>query len=367
MDIQVETDVALIGAGPIGLEMAVALKKETFAYSHIEAGCLGATVDWYAPGTHFFSSPERIAIAGVPLCNVDQTKATREQYLTYLRSVALQHQLIVRTHERVVEAKRSDNGDFMLSTIKSTHGVGGPSEQSYLPDPEATKKSYKAKKVILSIGDMHIPRLLGVPGEGLAHVSHYLQDPHRYYGSKVLIVGGKNSAVEAAIRLYRAGAQVTLCYRQKELDKERIKYWLYPEIQFLMKKGVIEFRPESVVTKILERTVEMKSAQNGGKTVAHTFDSVLLLTGYEQDGSLFDQLGVKLHGAEKKPEFNEQTMETNVSGVYVAGTAVAGTQLRGVKEFIETSHVHVERILASLKGEQPPEGGSGAAGDFLEN
>ncbi|MCB0336077.1 MAG: NAD(P)-binding domain-containing protein [Bdellovibrionales bacterium] len=351
-------DIAIIGAGPIGIELAVEIKRLGLSYLHLEAGQIGSTISWYAPGTRFFSSPERIAIAGVPLLTNREEKATREEYLRYLRSVVDQYQLEIARYQRVVAIEQQGTA-FNVTTQSSRHGVGGPEEANFVTDHQQTQ-NYQAKKVVLCIGDMHQPRLLGIPGEELPHVSHYLDDVHKYHGSKVLIVGGKNSAVEAAIRLYRLGTKVSLSYRGAELDGDRIKYWLYPELQHLIKKKSITFIPNSSPQEIKEKTVEL-----GNQTVEADF--VLLLTGYRQDSSLFESTGISLNGESKTPSYSRKTMETNVPGIYVAGTAVAGTQMGGVKEFIETSHVHVARIIAHLKGEASPTDVHEGETGFLEN
>lgn len=321
------SDVLLVGAGPIGIELAVALQRAGIDYAHVDAGQIGSTIGWYAPQTHFFSSPERIAIAGVPLQTLDQTKATREEYLAYLRAVVLQFGLQIATFERVTSIARREDGAFRVTTSKRTR---------------------VARRLILAIGDMHHPRLLDVPGEELPHVSHYFADPHTYFRRRVLIVGGRNSAVEAAIRCVRVGAEVTLVYRGAELDAEHIKFWLYPEIRGMIRDGRMTFLPGTTVREIASETVTL---DDGRRVEA---DAVLLLTGYAQDPALFEQAGVALEGPNRRPRLDPRTMETNVPNLYIAGTAIAGTQSSGVKEFIETSHVHVERIVAALTGSVAP-------------
>lgn len=335
------TDIVIIGAGPIGLELAVALKINNLEYLHLEAGQVGATMQWWAPGTKYFSSPERIAIAGVPLIVADQEKATRENYLDYLLAVVGTHNLKIQTYTRVTGIDRTDTG-FNIQTVRSFTGVGGPEELNYTL-PTSNTQTIKAKRIILAIGDMHTPRMLNIPGESLPHVSHYLGDVHQYANQRVMIVGGKNSAVEAAIRLFRAGAQVTMSYRGESFDPDRIKYWLHPEIEYLIQKNKIEFIPHSTLQSINEQAVVL----NTGQPVPADF--VLLLTGYQQDQSLFEQLGIELITDDRKPKICLKTMETNVPNIYVAGTATAGSQQR-TKVFIETSHIHVDRIVAALQG-----------------
>lgn len=334
-----QTDIAIVGAGPIGIELAVALKAANLEYLHLEAGQIGSTMQWWAPGTKYFSSPERISIAGVPLIVSDQEKATRENYLDYLLGVVGTHQLDIQTYTRVVGIEQTSSG-FDITTARSFQGVGGPDEPNYTP-PSSTQ-TINAKRIVLAIGDMHTPRMLDIPGESLPHVSHYLGDVHQYANQRVVIVGGKNSAVEAAIRLFRAGAQVTMSYRGEKFDPDRIKYWLYPEIEYLIKKNKIEFVPHSTLESINEQSVVL----NSGESI--TADFVLLLTGYQQDQSLFEQLGIELVTDDRKPKMCMKTMETNVPNIYVAGTATAGSQQR-TKVFIETSHIHVERIVAALQ------------------
>lgn len=352
------TDVALVGAGPIGLEMAHALKTAGIDYVHFESGSIGSTMLWWAPETVFFSSPDRIAICGVPIHSHNQAKTSREQYLAYLRSVADQFDLLVRTHHKVlqIDPKSSESDSFTLHIAKSAFGVGDP---RHALKSDVSESSVKAKRIILAIGDMHRPQLLGIEGEELPNVSHYLEDAHAYYGEKVLIVGGKNSAIEAAVRLFRVGAKVSISYRRASFDKRRVKYWLLPEVEGLIQKRKIAFFPNTTPTAVSHSSVTLSSTDQHGRLNARDSfevltDNVLLLTGYEQDNTLFKQLNINLLGASKRPELNPATMESNCSQVYVIGTASAGTQLTGASEFIETSHRHVLRVINHLTGIEPP-------------
>src|SRR5688572_23060180 len=212
--------VVIVGAGPIGLEMAAALKQARIPYLHFDARQIGHTISWFAPQTRFFSSNERIAIAGVPLQTADQNKATREEYLAYLRGVVQQFDLRVNTYEPVTEIERvavSGDDGFVLTT-----------------GPAAGPRTYRVRRLVLATGGTDRPRRLNIPGEDLPHVSHYFDDPHKYFRKRVLIVGGKNSAVEAALRCHHAGAHVSLSYRRSGLPAKSIKYWLMPEISGLI-------------------------------------------------------------------------------------------------------------------------------------
>jgi len=365
-----DAEVLIIGAGPIGLELAVALKRAGTPYVHVDAGQLGQTVTWYPAQTRFFSSPERIAIAGAPLNNDDQTKATREQYLTYLRSVAQQFDLRINTYERVTAIERDPEAHTFTVTT----------------DRRGDTRAYHVRYVVCAIGDMHGPRKLNIEGEDLPHVSHYFDDPHRYFRQNLLSVGGRNSAAEAALRCHRIGANVTISYRRPEFDSKSIKYWLLPELKSLIKHGHIGFHPCTTPTRITPERVTLAPsnhedcppAESGAPVDVDTdfvlmlcpdtangaplngdtdvdADFVLMLTGYRMDTSLLEAAGVNLVGENNAPDFDMQTMQTNVPGLFVAGTAAAGTQVR-FRLFIENCHQHVTRIVRTITGEDPPEG-----------
>ena len=347
-----ETDVLLVGAGPIGLEMAAALKLSDIRYLQLEAGNLASTISWYAPGTQIFSSPERLAIAGVPFFLSPEIRATREDYLNYLRSVAALHKLEIRSYRRVVGIRRRQSG-FEADIVRSDHGVGGPGEiaRADRPTPEPDERILCAR-IILAIGDMHRPNLLGIPGEELPHVSHYFEEPHRYFGQKVTIVGAKNSAAEAAVRLNRQGTFVTICHRGDAFDETRVKPWLMSELRLLLRENKMRFVPRVVPTVIDANAVHVRHESDMEETIPS--DAVLLLTGYRQDPSLFEELGIELTGPGRVPTFSAETMESNLKGVYLAGTCSAGTQIGGVTSFVETSHVHVDRILRALGSKTCP-------------
>jgi thioredoxin reductase (NADPH) len=384
------TDVAVVGAGPIGVELAVALRRAGIDYLHFDARQVGQTISWFAPQTRFFSSNERIAIAGIPLQTPDQGKATREQYLAYLRGIVMEFDLAIRTYEPVVDIRRRDGG-FVLTTR-----------------PQTGQRECWAKRIVLATGGTDRPRRLNVPGEDLPHVSHYFHDPHTYFRKRLLIVGGKNSAVEAALRCHQAGAHVSLSYRRSALPEKSIKYWLMPEIRSLIDSGKMPAYFNTVVSQITPGQVRLEvcgegsgfvadegsgfrvqDSGNGGRVGSASADAnpssserhmdsnapafssspnpeprtlnplsldadfVLLLVGYEQDPTLLRLAGIELDGVCNVPTYDAATMETNVPGIYVAGTAIGGTQER-YTVFIENCHVHVERILAALTGSATP-------------
>jgi thioredoxin reductase (NADPH) len=192
---------------------------------------------------------------------------------------------------------------------------------------------------------------MDVPGCGLPHVSRYFQDPHAYFRKKLLIVGGRNSAVEAALRSHYAGAQVAISYRNPQFDAASIKYWLWPEMNGLIQSGKLKAHFNTTLKEIYSGGAVLRGSDGNEITVSADF--VLLLIGYEADMALVRMAGVELKEAGQVPVFDPATMQTNVPGVYVAGTAVAGTQGK-YAVFIENCHVHTDRIVASLTGAAPP-------------
>ncbi len=337
-----ETRVAIIGAGPIGLELAAALKRSGIAYLQFDAGQIGQTITQFAPQTKFFSSTDRISISGIPLQSVDQSKATREEYLMYLRTVALQLDLRVRTYEPVVAIdRRSDPGAFKLFTRAN-----------------GAEYVYRCNKLVIATGGTAFPRKLGAPGEDLPHVTHELGDVHQYFRQRLVVVGGKNSAIEAALRCHNAGANVTIVYRRSQLSPQSVKYWLLPEMDTLLKSGKIKSHFGSIVQQITPEAVhllrcnaELEPISTDSATVAA--DRVLLMVGYTADMRLCKMAGVRLNGPQQVPTFDPITMESNVPGLYLAGTVTGGTQDR-YTVFIENGHIHTDRIVAALSHTKPP-------------
>lgn len=323
----------VVGAGPIGLECAVRLQQAGQRVLMLEKGALGQTITWFPRQMRFFSSNDRIAICGVPIQTVDQQKATREEYLAYLRQVARIFAVPVRTYSPVVDIQRSDAG----FTVRCAAGGAAP--------------EFAARRVVLANGGLDLPRRLGVPGEELPHVSHYFEEPHRYFGRRLLIVGGGNSAVEAALRCFHAGASVSLSYRRDEFDAGSVKYWLLPELQSRLARGEITGHLGTVPVAITHDGVSLRRT-GGDESSVIAADDVLLLTGYVADPMLFRRCGVELEEPGGVPVFDPDTMQTAIPGLYIAGTAIAGTQER-YEIFLENCHAHVERIVAHITGREP--------------
>lgn len=327
------TDIIIIGAGPIGIELAALLKRAGAEYVHLEAHQIGHTISQWPRETQFFSSPERVALAGVPVHSPNQQSLTGEMYLSYLRSLVELLELEIHTYEPVRKITRTDDERFLVEAESVT----------------GTNK-YSCRRLVLATGNMSSPRWLGIPGEDLTHVDHLLYDPHKYFRKRLLVVGGKNSALEAALRCWRAGADVGLSYRRAEFEESIVKPFLAREVKLLIDKGLLEFYPLTTPLRINGGTVYLRNTDKPGISHELSVDFVLLCIGYDMDMSLLEQLGVNLRGEERIPEFDDKTMETNVPNLYLAGTAAGGMESRH-ELFIITSHEHAEKIATALTGE----------------
>lgn len=337
-EVSLRTDVAIVGGGPIGIEMAIALQEHGVSYILFEANQIGHTISRWPPHTHFYSTPEHVALAGIPVHNLDQRPISGEQYLAYLRTLVEYFDLNLHHYERVLRIDRDDR-QFQLET-ETQHG----------------SHRYRCRKVILATGGMAKPRLLDIPGEDLPHVRHYFPGPHPYFRRRLLVVGGKNSALESALRSWRGGARVAISYRRPQFDFDVVKPHLADDVSTRIEKGEIAFLPCSVPVEITPGAVILAHTDESYRPTAQTFrfdaNAVLLATGFEADMGLFRQIGVTLRGPQHVPIYDERTMETDVAGVYVAGTAAGGSQLR-FKHFISTSHDHVARITRAITGRPP--------------
>jgi thioredoxin reductase (NADPH) len=320
-------DVLIVGAGPSGLATAIAAKQRGLDYLVVEKGVLVNSIFHFPTHMVYFTTPELLEIGGLPLITPYE-KPTRLESLRYYRRVVDTYGIQVAMHEEVVEIAR--DGDVFVVT---TERVGNSAE---------TRHTHQARAIVLAIGYYDIPNELGVPGEDLPHVAHYYKEPHPYYRQRVVIVGGKNSAAEAALELFRSGAHVTLVHRRATLG-ESIKYWVRPDIENRIKEGSIAARFETRVVKICPQSVVVES--NAGREEIPA-DAVLLLTGYRPDVDLMRRAGVRCDDETLAPELNPETFETNVPNLFIAGGAIAGRNTGSI--FIENGRFHGERIIKVL-------------------
>ena len=313
--------VLIAGAGPIGLACAISARRRGFDPLVIDAGAIADSIVRYPVGMVFFTTPERLEIGGHPLV-CGGPKATREEALKYYRGVVRAEGLRVRAYARLAGAERGDGGIVCRLTTR-------------LGEERMT-----CDRLVLATGYFDHPNRLDVPGEDLPHVSHYAAEPHLSAGLDVVIVGGKNSAVEQALGCYRAGARVTLVYRGAAL-RPSVKYWLKPDLENRIRAGEIAARWESVVERIEPDAVTVRG--RGGAAARLSADRVYLLTGFHPDFDLFRSLGIELDPESGRPSLNVETLETNVPGVHLAGSVTAGKQISEI--FIENGRYDGEKIF----------------------
>jgi thioredoxin reductase (NADPH) len=322
-------DVLIVGAGPSGLATAIAAKKVGLDYVVVEKGVLVNSIFNFPMHMVFFTTPELLEIGGLPLVT-PYDKPTRLEALRYYRRVVDTYALPVSFHESVVEIEREDDVFAVTSEARAASGVVGQ------------RRVRHTRAVVLAIGYYDLPNVLGIPGEDLPHVSHYYTDAHPYYRQRVVIVGGKNSAAEASLELFRAGAHVTLVHRHATLG-ESIKYWVRPDIENRIKEGSVAARFESRVVEITPTDVVIERQGTRERLPA---EGVFLLTGYHPDIELMRRAGVRCDAETLVPALNPDTFETNVPNLFIAGGAVAGRQTGNI--FIENGRFHGERIIKVL-------------------
>jgi len=319
-------DLLIVGAGPSGLATAIAAKQHGLNALVVEKGVLVNSIFRFPTHMVFFTTPELLEIGGLPLVSPYE-KPTRLEALRYYRRVVDTLALPVVYGETIDEVERGADGVFTVVTS------AGP-----------VRRVRQARAVVLAIGYYERPNRLGVPGEDLPHVSHFYSEAHPYYRRRVVIVGGKNSAAEAALELFRAGAQVTLVHRRAALG-DSIKYWVRPDIENRIREGSVPARFETRVVEITPRSVIV---ERHGVRDELPADDVLLLTGYHPDVDLMRRAGIECDVETLAPTMNPETFETNVPNLFLAGGCVAGRNTGSI--FIENGRFHGARIVSTLAG-----------------
>ena len=317
-------DVLIVGAGPSGLATAIAAKQQGLDYVIVEKGVLVDAIFSFPTHMVFFTTPELLEIGGLPLVT-PYDKPTRLEALRYYRRVVDTYDLQISFHEEVIEIEREQD-----TFIVTSRDAGG------------TTRARQARAIVLAIGYYDHPNYLGVPGEAFPHVSHYYTEAHPYYRQRVVVVGGRNSAAEAALELFRAGAHVSLVHRGAALA-DTIKYWVRPDIDNRIKAGSITALFNTRVREIT-RSAVIVEGETGRREIPA--DGVLLLTGYKPDVDLMRRAGVKCDNDTLAPELDPDTFETNVPNLFIAGGAIAGRNTGSI--FIENGRFHGERIIRVL-------------------
>lgn len=319
------SEIAVIGGGPSGLAAAEVLQRSGFDVIVLEKGRLADHVSRFPTFMRFFSTGDLLELSGFPLI-ITQEKPTREEYLNYLRRFVRETGLDVRLGYRV-KAIEGGMGEFRIQG----------------DDRRGDGFELRAERVVLATGAYADPQLLGVPGEDLPKVSHYFTEVHDYSGAKVLVVGGKNSAVSTALELWRGGVDVTICHRRAEFGP--VKYWLGPDIENRVRNGEIRAFMSAHVKEILPASVRIE--RESGETIEIENDFVLALTGYVPDARWLRSLGIHVDAATGRPEHDPKTLESNRPGMYMVGEMLSG-KISGVI-FIENSRTHGDLVAAHLK------------------
>lgn len=310
-------DVCIIGAGPIGLNCAIEAIKSNLTYLIIDKGCLINSLYNYPNNMTFFSTSDKLEIGNVPFIS-HNSKPTKSEAMEYYRRVSSSWKLKLNLYEEVIDIK--NDGNFKIIT---------------------SKRDYSAKNVIIATGFYDLPYKLNIPGEDLKKVKHYYDDPHPYFGMKIAIVGAGNSAVDVALETFRKGCkEVSMVIREPKLNSN-IKYWVKPDIENRIKEKSIKAYFNSRITKITDKKIELNTKN---KKIVLENDFVLAMTGYQPNFNFLKKVGIKIGSDKNKtPIHNKKTMETNISGLYLAGVICGG--LKTNKWFIENSREHSINII----------------------
>tara|TARA_B100001741_G_C16505552_1_gene576923 strand:+ start:108 stop:1067 length:960 start_codon:yes stop_codon:yes gene_type:complete len=314
-------DLIIIGAGPIGLACGIEAKKNNLDYLIVDKGMLVNSIYNYPVNTTFFSTSDKLEIGEIPFIS-HNVKPTRTEALEYYRRVCDSWDLNLDLYNEVLEIEKKES----LFIINTKNGIK------------------KSKNIVICTGFYDIPYMLNIPGEELDKVLHYYNESHPYYKMDIAIVGAGNSAVDVALDTYRKGANsVTMIIREKEIGGN-IKYWVKPDIVNRIESGEIKAFYESEILEIKENTILIKTP-TGVEKINNDF--VLAMTGYLPNYEILKKLGVKINDDEfKTPLYNEETMETNINGVFLAGVICGG--LKTNKWFIENSRDHSQKILSTI-------------------
>ena len=314
-------DLIIIGAGPIGLACGIEAKKNNLDYLIVDKGMLVNSIYNYPVNTTFFSTSDKLEIGEIPFIS-HNVKPTRTEALEYYRRVCDSWDLNLDLYNEVLEIEKKES----LFILNTRNGIK------------------KSKNIVICTGFYDIPYMLNIPGEELDKVLHYYNESHPYYKMDIAIVGAGNSAVDVALDTYRKGANsVTMIIREKEIGGN-IKYWVKPDIVNRIESGEIKAFYESEILEIKENTILIQTP-TGVEKINNDF--VLAMTGYLPNYEILKKLGVKINDDEfKTPLYNEETMETNINGLFLAGVICGG--LKTNKWFIENSRDHSQKILSTI-------------------
>lgn len=320
-------DVVVVGAGPSGLAAAIACQRRGLDYEVIDKGVLVNSIYRFPAHMVFFTTPELLEIGGLPFVSPFE-KPTRLEALRYYRRVAETFQLKISSGERVMSVAPAGGGQAGFEIVARTAA--------------GEERRRQSRSVVLATGYYEHPNRLNVPGEDLPHVSHYYHESHPFFRQRVVVVGGANSAAEAALELYRAGVSVTLVHRREALNAS-VKYWVLPDVMNRIKEGSIAAR---FGARVVEITSSAVCIERGGEREELPADAVLLLTGYHTDREFLHRCGVQLDPVTCAPCHDAETYETNVPNLFLAGGVVSGVNTASI--FIENGRLHGEKVVAEI-------------------
>lgn len=310
----------IVGGGPCGLAAAISLQEIGESPLVVEKGNVVNALYHYPTHQTFFSTSEKLEIGGVPFISVEY-KPRRNEALSYYREVVKRKKIKVNTYEKVVNIVKQSNKEFIVTTNKA---------------------EYETKKVIIATGYYDNPNYMNVPGEDLPKVFHYFKEAHPYFDQDVVVVGGKNSSVDAALELVKAGARVTVIYRGSEYSPS-VKPWILPEFDSLIRNGIIKMEFNARIKEIFDDKVVYEKDKD---ELEIKNDFVFAMTGYHPDHSFLEKIGVNIDKETGRPHYNPNTMETNIEGIFIAGVIAAGNNANEI--FIENGRFHGDLIANEI-------------------
>lgn len=318
-------DLIIIGGGPAGLSAAVEAKKNNINAAVFEKGNLVNSITRFPTDMVFFSTSELLEIGGLPF-NSNQIRPTRREAVRYYQQVARYFEIDVKPYYEFMRLDKSERG----YRVFFRHTITGHELEE------------EGRHLLIATGYYDVPKRLNIPGEDLPHVSHYYHESFPYHDQDVVVIGAGNSAVEAALEIFRSGGRVTMVHRGDEINKS-VKYWIMPDILNRIREGSINLITNARVQEILANAVIYNKKKKSVKIKA---DHVLALIGYQPDQSILERSGAAFNTKTLEPEVHPETFESSRPGLYFGGSILSGIYSNRI--FIENSRSHGEAIVKHI-------------------